>query len=106
MAFLQRKKLTESGQVTSKACGLSNILVGKDGTNNITNFSLYEGTDNSGREVFPTIPKIDADSDGKRPFEGMWSLGEDKVDCNGGLYAEFTCSGSAEIFFYFIEKEV
>ncbi len=51
----------------------------------------------------PTIWKLSASQEG---FEGLWSLGEDKVDCNAGLYAEFTCSGAVEIFFYFVEKEV
>jgi len=103
MAYLQSKKLTESGIVTSRPCGLGNILVGKDGSNDITAFSLYHGTDNSGSEVMPTIATIDSAQKG---FEGFWSLGEDKVDCNKGIYAEWTCAGSAEIFFYFIEKEV
>jgi len=103
MAYLQRKKLTSSGIVTSKPCGLATILVGKDGSNDVTAFSLYEGTDNTGKEVMPTIWKLSASQEG---FEGLWSLGEDKVDCNAGLYAEFTCSGAVEIFFYFVEKEV
>jgi len=103
VAYLQGKKLTASGIVTSKPCGLANILTGKDGTNDITAFSLFHGTDNTGSEVMPTVWKLGADQEG---FEGLWSLGEDKIDCNGGLYAEFTCAGAAEIFFYFIEKEV
>ena len=103
MSYLQSNILTESGIVTSRPCGLSNIMVGKDGTNDITAFTLYHGTDNSGRKVFPTAWTLGADQEG---FEGLWSLGEDKIDCNQGLYAEWTCAGSSEVGFYFIEKEV
>lgn len=103
MAYLQGKILTESGIVTSNPCGLANIMVGKDGSNDITSFSLYHGTDNTGREIFPTVWTLDSDQVG---FDGMWSLGSDKIDCNSGIYAEFTCAGAAEIGFYFLEKEV
>ena len=103
MSYLQGKILTESGIVTSRPCGLANYLTGKDGTNDVTEFTLYHGTDNSGSKVFPTQWKLGADVEGP---EGIWSLGKDKIDCNKGIYAEFTCAGSVEIGFYFIEKEV
>ena len=103
MSYLQKKKLTESGLITSKPCGFANYMIGKDGTNDITEFTIYDGPDNTYEELFPTEWKIKASDEYP---SGIWSLGQDKVDANKGLYAEWTCAGSSEIFFYFIEKEV
>ena len=103
MAWLQKTKLTSSGWVTQKAAGLANILVGKDGTNDITAFNVYNGINTDADELMPTVWKLDADQCG---LEGLWGQGKDYIDAPNGIYVSFTCSGDAEIFVYFIEKEV
>ena len=103
MAWLQKKKLISPGSVTTRACGIANILIGKDGSNDVTAFTVYDCQDTNADEAMPTVWKLDADMCG---LEGLWGQGKDYIDCPNGAYVDWTCAGNVEVFVYFIEKEV
>lgn len=91
------KKLTASGIVTSKPAAFKGYLVGTDTSNDVTSFSMFNGTTNAGAEIIPTH-SIDASVLGMNGVTGL------NIDCPNGIYAEFTTAGAAEVIVYFIDK--
>ena len=87
------KKITSSGAITSGAARITGFLWGLDGTNDITAATIYDGTDNTGRECVPTNG-FEADYKGLNGAVGL------DIDCPNGIYAEFTCGGAAELIVY------
>ena len=87
------KKIAASGQITPGPARLTGFLWGLDGTNDITSATIYDGTDNTGRECVPTNG-FEADYKGLNGATGL------SIDCQNGIYAEFTCAGAAELVVY------
>lgn len=90
----QTKKLDSSGIVTRGPCVLTAFFVGMDGVNNITGFAIYNGIDNTGKEIVPSVP-FRANAMGYNGATGI------KIDCPDGIYVEWTTAGTAEIVIHF-----
>jgi hypothetical protein len=73
---------------------MKGYLIGTDGTNDVTAFTIYNGTDNTGNEIVPTHT-IDASAGGMNGVTLM------SADCPDGIYAEFTTSGTAELIVFY-----
>ena len=75
------KKISSSGQITPGAARLTGFLWGLDGTNDITSATIYDGTDNTGRECVPTngfeadYKGLNGAVGGVNPLHTMWPTG-------------------------------
>ena len=88
-------KVIASGVALTGGGYLGALLVGTDGTNDVT-ISLYDSASAaSGDELAPT-QTIDGDS---KRYNGF-NLGGGAVYFENGVYVDVTCSGSFEIFLY------
>jgi hypothetical protein len=88
------KILTADGLVFTGRCVIHGVLVGTDGTNDVT-VALHNSLDNSGDKIIPSIT-IDAANDG---YGGLLDL---NAGCNVGCYLDLTlAAGSCEVVVYF-----
>lgn len=84
------KKIAASGILYNGPCDFGGFLLGMDGTNDVTDVTIHSGTDATGDEIVPTNP-YEAD------YKGLNGVAEWLVYCPNGVYAAFTCPGSAEL---------
>lgn len=88
------KVLTADGIVFTGRCVIHGIMVGTDGTNDVT-VALHNSTDNSGTKIIPSIT-IDAANDG---FGGIMNL---NAGCNTACFLDLTISaGTCEVVVYY-----
>ena len=90
----QFKTLTSSGIIANGSAIMKGYLMGTDGTNDVSAFTIYDGTDNTGRKIVPTHGIVAAN----QGLNGATGL---NFDCPSGIYAEFTTSGTAELIVYY-----
>ena len=91
------KKITSSGTITTGSAIMKGYLMGTDGTNDVSAFTIYDGTDNTGNEIVPTHG-ITAGNKGMNGATGL------NIDCVNGIYAEFTTSGTAELIVFYVNN--
>jgi hypothetical protein len=87
------KMIAASGVITPGPARLTGFLWGLDGTQDVTLATIFDGSDNTGRECVPTNG-FEADYKGLNGATGL------SIDCPAGIYAEFTCGGAAELIVY------
>lgn len=88
------KTLTADGLIFTGRCIVHGIMVGTDGTNDVT-VSLHNSVDNSGDKLHPTFT-VDASADGYGGIMGM------DADASTGCYLDLTISaGTCEVTVYF-----
>lgn len=86
-------KLAASGIAHTGPCKFKGFLLGCDGTNDITDLTIYDGLDALGTEIVPT-------SDYEADYKGLSGVTGITRKCDIGIYCEFTCAGAAEVIIY------
>lgn len=99
MKSVRTKKLATSGIAFTGHCLFAGMLIGTDGANDPT-ITVYDGTDNTGTEVFPSNA-YDAS------FLGLNSeVFPIPIECRTGIYVEITIGGGAcEAIILYKERE-
>lgn len=95
--FRSADKLTASGISHAGECLLGGLLLGTDGVNDPT-ITVYDGLDNTGREIVPTTT-YDASALGLNGYTGTIEL------CRTGVYIEISCAGTVEVVAKIMERQ-